>query len=129
MAEAAGSGISIGRFSLVFTLSNLIGMHVWNLSNRMLDFFEQYGTLTEAIDLITGPHEIADPPEAPPLTVSAGPIEFPGGGIRPGDGHTPFDGQHPPLAARAKVAPGAPAGAGTPAPIKPLRRQYELTPR
>jgi len=33
-------GGDLGSFTLVFALSGLIAMNVWNLSNRMLDFFD-----------------------------------------------------------------------------------------
>jgi len=122
-ATLAGQ-LDLGSFTLVFTLSNFIALNVWNLSNRMLDFFEQIGTLTESIDLVTQPHEIVDHAGARPLAVSRAPSPF-------ATSATPIRR----LAAVRQAQPGGgggregalvgPSGAGKSTLIKLLRRHFE----
>ncbi len=101
------------------------GDHVWNLSNRMLDFFDHMGTLTEAIELVTQPHEIVDAAGARPLVVSAGRIDVEHVHFAHPDGLTLFDDLHLTIGAGEKVALVGPSGGGKTTFVKLLRRQFE----
>src|SRR5262249_37840570 len=50
--------ILLGAFTMIYLLANQIASSVQELSFRMLDYFEQLGTLAEALDLVSQPHEI-----------------------------------------------------------------------
>jgi ATP-binding cassette subfamily B protein len=118
-------GGDLGSFTLVFALANLIALSVWNLSNRMLDFFDNLGTLTEAIDLVTEPHEITDRPGARPLVVTQGRIDVEGVGFAHPDGLPLFEALDLQIGAGEKVALVGPSGGGKSTLVKLLRRQFE----
>ena len=125
LADATAGKLTIGGFTLVFTLTGIIAMNVWNLSNRMLDFFENMGTLAEAIDLVTQPHEIFDRPGAAPLCVTDGRIEFRKVNFAHRDGLKLFRDLDLTLTPGEKVALVGPSGAGKSTLVKLLRRQFE----
>ncbi|MEJ0070110.1 MAG: ATP-binding cassette domain-containing protein [Pseudomonadota bacterium] len=118
-------GGDLGSFTLVFSLSGLIALNVWNLSNRMLDFFDNMGTLTEAIDLVTQPHEIVDRPGARPLAVRSGRIDVEAMSFAHPDGLSLFDRLELHIGAGEKVALVGPSGGGKSTLVKLLRRQFE----
>ena len=75
-SDALSGAISVGAFAMIFFLANQIIRSVQELSYRMLDYFEQLGTLSEALELVSQAHEIVDAPGAQPLAVNAGAIRF-----------------------------------------------------
>ena len=114
-----------GTFVMVYLLGNQIARGVQELSFRMLDYFEQVGTLTEALELVTQQHEIVDAQDAPPLKVSRGAISFQQVRFAHKDGSTVFDGLSLEIKAGEKVGLVGPSGAGKSTLVKLLRRQFE----
>lgn len=114
-----------GTFVMVYLLSNQIARGVQELSFRMLDYFEQVGTLTEALELVSQEHEIVDVPGAQPLAVNHGAISFQHVRFAHRDGCSVFEDLCLDIRAGEKVGLVGPSGAGKSTLVKLLRRQFE----
>ena len=125
MRDALSGAISIGAFTMIFFLGTMIARSIQELSYRMLDFFEQLGTLAEALDLVTQPHEITDRPDATALMVNKGEIVFENISFAHADGHPVFQGLHLRILEGEKVGLVGKSGAGKSTLVKLLRRQFE----
>jgi ATP-binding cassette subfamily B protein len=125
MNDALSGAISIGAFTMIFFLGTMIARSIQELSFRMLDFFEQLGTLSEALELVTQPHEITDRPGAKPLKVAQGEIVFDNITFSHADGHPVFEGLTLKIGAGEKVGLVGKSGAGKSTLVKLLRRQFE----
>jgi ATP-binding cassette subfamily B protein len=68
--------IGVGDFTMSIGLALLIIGDARNLSRRFLEFFEYVGNVANGVHTIVRPHEIVDAPDAKPLAVSQGHIEF-----------------------------------------------------
>jgi ATP-binding cassette, subfamily B, bacterial len=117
--------MTVGAFTMVFFLGNMMARSVQELSYRMLDFFEQLGTLSEGLTLVTQPHEIVDAPGAMPLEVTEGRIEFRNIAFSHHDGHAVFQGLTLTISPGEKVGLVGKSGAGKSTLVKLLRRQFE----
>jgi ATP-binding cassette subfamily B protein len=125
MCDTLSGVITIGAFTMVFFLTITIARSVQELSYRMLDFFEQLGTLAEALELVTQKHEIVDKQGATPLAVGAGEIAFENIVFSHADGHPVFQGLNLKIKAGEKVGLVGKSGAGKSTLVKLLRRQFE----
>ncbi|MFM9862319.1 MAG: ABC transporter ATP-binding protein [Micropepsaceae bacterium] len=125
MRDTLSGAITVGTFTMVFFLGTMISRSVQELSFRMLDFFEQLGTLAEALELVTQSHEIVDKPGASPLAVRAGEIAFEDISFSHSDGHPVFQGLNLRIKAGEKVGLVGKSGAGKSTLVKLLRRQFE----
>jgi ATP-binding cassette subfamily B protein len=123
--DALAGSIDVGAFAMIFMLSNQIARSVHDLSHRMLEYFEQVGTLTEALSLVTQKHEIVDAPGAQPLSVSDGAIRFEHITFAHPDGHQVFEDLALTIRPGEKVGLVGPSGAGKSTLVKLLRRQFE----
>jgi ATP-binding cassette subfamily B protein len=71
-----GGLIGVGDFAMSASLALLIIGDARNLSRRFLEFFEYVGNIANGVHTIVRPHEIVDAPDAKPLRVTQGRIEF-----------------------------------------------------
>jgi ATP-binding cassette subfamily B protein len=117
--------LSVGQFAMVFLLGSQIATSVQELSFRMLDYFEQLGTLTECLELVTSEHEIVDAADAKPLVVNVGDIRFEHVRFAHPDGQSVFADLCLNIRPGEKVGLVGPSGAGKSTMVKLLRRQYE----
>ena len=125
MNDALAGAITVGAFTMIFFLGTMIARSIQELSYRMLDFFEQLGTLAEALELVTQPHEIIDKAEARPLVARNGEIVFENISFSHSDGHPVFQGLNLRIKAGEKVGLVGKSGAGKSTLVKLLRRQFE----
>ncbi len=123
--DALSGGISVGAFAMIYFLGSQIARSVQELSFRMLDYFEQLGTLAEALELVSSPHEIVDDPQAKPLAVRQGAICFEHVRFAHPDGQQVFEDLSLDIRPGEKVGLVGPSGAGKSTLVKLLRRQYE----
>ncbi|MCX7099574.1 MAG: ABC transporter ATP-binding protein [Methylococcales bacterium] len=68
--------ITVGDFTMSVGLALLIINDARNLTRRFLEFFEYVGNIANGVDTIVQAHEIIDEPDAKPLEISQGRIEF-----------------------------------------------------
>lgn len=68
--------IGVGDFTMSIGLALLIINDARNLSRRFLELFEYVGNVANGVESIVQPHEIIDVPDAVPLKISQGRIEF-----------------------------------------------------
>lgn len=68
--------IGVGDFTMSISLALLIISDARNLTRRFLEFFEYVGNIANGVDTIVQSHEIVDAPNALPLKVTQGRIEF-----------------------------------------------------
>lgn len=68
--------VSIGDFSFIISLSISIFYNLWYLASQFVLFAEELGKCRQALTLISESHEITDKPNAQPLIVTQGHIEF-----------------------------------------------------
>ncbi len=123
--DTLSGSLSVGAFAMIFFLGSQIANSVQELSFRMLDYFEQLGTLTEALELVSQPHEIVDAPGALPLAVREGAIRFEHVRFAHPDGQYVFRDLSLEIKPGEKVGLVGPSGAGKSTLVKLLRRQYE----
>jgi len=123
--DALAGAISVGAFAMIFFLANQIIRSVQELSYRMLDYFEQLGTLSEALELVSQAHEIVDVPDAKPLVVRDGAIRFEHVKFAHPDGLQVFEDLNLAIRPGEKIGLVGPSGAGKSTLVKLLRRQFE----
>ncbi len=123
--DALSGAISVGAFAMVYLLANQIIRSVQELSYRMLDYFEQLGTLAEALELVSQRHEIVDAPGAKPLSVREGAIRYEHVRFAHPDGLQVFEDLNLSIRPGEKVGLVGPSGAGKSTLVKLLRRQFE----
>jgi ATP-binding cassette subfamily B protein len=123
--DALSGVITVGAFAMIFFLANQIIRSVQELSYRMLDYFEQLGTLAEALELVSQRHEIVDAPGAKPLVVREGAIRYESIKFAHPDGLQVFEDLNLAIRPGEKVGLVGPSGAGKSTLVKLLRRQFE----
>jgi len=68
--------IEVGAFVTAVSLSLLLINEARNLSRRFLEFFEYIGNVANGVHTIVRAHELVDSPDAEPVPITRGSIEF-----------------------------------------------------
>ncbi len=68
--------VTAGDFAFVISLSIAKLFNLWYIASQFVEFAEHIGKCSQALTIITAPHDITDRPGAKPLTVKNGSIEF-----------------------------------------------------
>jgi ATP-binding cassette, subfamily B, bacterial len=68
--------IGVGDFVMAVSLSLMIINEARNLSRRFLEFFEYIGNVANGVHTIVRAHEVIDAPDAEPVPITRGSIEF-----------------------------------------------------
>ena len=124
-SDALSGAITVGAFAMIFFLANQIIRSVQELSYRMLDYFEQLGTLAEALELVSqrardrrcaGREAARRARRRDPLREHQVRPSRRAPGVRRSQSH---------IRAGEKVGLVGPSGAGKSTLVKLLRRQFE----
>lgn len=118
--------LGVGDLTMIVTLSLLIAVNINWLGDSLLFFFEQLGTLSDALETTATPHAIVDAPDAKPLEVTQGFIEFRDACFSFADGKNVFKNLSLRVESGERVALVGPSGAGKSTLIKLLRRHFIL---
>lgn len=68
--------ITTGDLVFIFNVSFAIMTQIWYLCHAMADFYREIGIARQAIELLSAPIDVQDIPDAKPLQVTEGKIEF-----------------------------------------------------
>ncbi|MEM8952199.1 MAG: ABC transporter ATP-binding protein [Pseudomonadota bacterium] len=124
LAETRAGLMTIGEFTMVCTLSANVVMVVRLLGRRMVDFFADYGSLRDGVELIMQSHAMPDRPGAPALQVPKGGITFDDVTFIYPDGTQVFERLNIAIRPGEKVGLVGASGAGKSTIIRLLTRQF-----
>ena len=68
--------IGVGEFVMATSMALLLITEARNLSRRFLEFFEFIGNVANGVHTLIRPHELIDAPDAKPIKINHGAIEF-----------------------------------------------------
>jgi ATP-binding cassette subfamily B protein len=104
--------IDAGTFVMCASIALLIIAEADNLGRQFLDFFEYVGNVENGVSTLIRPHEIVDAPDARPVRIERGEIEFRNLSFRYHDGAQIFRGIDVRIAAGERVGLVGYSGSG-----------------
>ena len=126
LAETRAGNMTIGEFTMVCTLGANVVMVVRLLGRRMVDFFADYGSFRDGVELIMTAHAMPDRLRAQALTVDRGMIRFENVTFAYPDGTRVFDRLNLSIRSGEKVGLVGASGAGKSTIVRLLTRQFLL---
>ncbi len=119
--------MTVGDFVLIQIY--VIGLmdRIWNLGNSLRRLYDAYADAGEMVAILETPYGVKDIPNAKPLQVSKGEIEFKDLSFQFGESAAVINDMNLKIIAREKVALVGPSGAGKSTITKLLLRFYDVT--
>tara|TARA_A100000171_G_scaffold25115_1_gene23453 strand:- start:155 stop:1831 length:1677 start_codon:yes stop_codon:yes gene_type:complete len=68
--------VSLGDFAFVFGITLGVMENIWRITVNLQDFARHMGDFKSALSILTIPHEATDSPDAKPLAITQGQIDF-----------------------------------------------------
>ena len=119
--------LTLGDVALAISLAAIVVANVNGLCGQLLNFFEQMGSLSSALETILQPHEIREAKSAVPLNVHSGAIVFEKVRFSYHDGKLVLPEFELTVKAGEKIGLVGPSGSGKSTLLKLLTRQYNLS--
>jgi ATP-binding cassette subfamily B protein len=104
--------IGVGDFVMATSMSLLLITEARNLSRRFLEFFEYIGNISNGVHTLIRSHELVDAPDARPVKITSGGIEFRNVGFAYTPGRKIFDGLSVSIPAGQRVGLVGVSGSG-----------------
>jgi len=124
LSDTRAGLMTIGEFTMVCTLGANVVMVVRLLGRRMVDFFSDYGSLRDGVELIMESHGLADRPGAAELNVNQGEVRLENIAFTYPDGTHVFEKLDLEIRPGEKIGLVGASGAGKSTIIRLLTRQF-----
>ena len=118
--------ITIGDFALVLTLTLTLVDETYYLAKEMVSFSEELGTCSQAISILTTPHDTVDAPNAPSIKITKGEIIFDRVNFRYRKGHDLFTDKSITIASGEKVGLVGFSGSGKSTFVNLILRFFDI---
>jgi ATP-binding cassette subfamily B protein len=115
----------VGSVVMLITLAGLIASLVQDISSRMYDVFDNFGTLSNALSYLTIPHAIRDAPDAKPLAPADSSIRFEHVNFRYPSGEFVIEDLNLCIGPQEKIGIVGASGSGKSTILRLLKREYE----
>ncbi|WP_133139574.1 ABC transporter ATP-binding protein [Legionella genomosp. 1] len=118
--------VTVGDFSFIITLSISILWNLWFIASQFVSFSEQVGKCRQALSIINAAHDIVDKPDAKPLVVTRGEIQFKDVSFHYSDGAKLFQNKNVVIHAGEKVGLVGFSGSGKSTFVNLILRLFEV---
>ncbi len=118
--------ITVGDFVLLQSFMLNVFHHLWNVGKNLRHLYQSMADANEMTEILLTPHEIQDRPEAVPIRIDGGKVEFKNVTFKYKDNTDIFSGFDLSIAAGERVALVGPSGGGKSTTVKLLFRSYDL---
>jgi ATP-binding cassette subfamily B protein len=117
--------IGVGEFVMATSMALLLITEARNLSRRFLEFFEFIGNIANGVQTLIRPHELIDAPDARPVEIAHGTIEFRDVGFAYTPGRKLFESVNVTIPAGQRVGLVGVSGSGKSSFVNLILRMYD----